>query len=247
MIARWQEHRDQKALDVVVRQYMPLVRSLARRYAHSSMPLEDLEQVGALGLVKAIGRFDPSWGTKLETFAVPTILGELRRYFRDSGWGVHVRRKAQEQALLVRDAQQQLTNETGRVPSSQQVAEFLEIDVEDVLEGLQVLQAYEPGSLDAPLTAEDNHDTTLGETIGHEDPNYELVERVNVTRIAVKDLDERQRELLCLRFGDELSQAQIAAKIGVSQMQVSRLLRATIECLRATIETPPGGMSAASH
>ena len=134
---------------------MPLARGLARRYGRSSEPFEDLLQVASLGLLKALDRFDPERGHPFSSFAVPTILGEMRRYFRDSGWAVHVPRGAQERALKVRDAQERLANEHGRAPTVNQLAEYLEIDTEDVIDALQAIQAYETLSLDAPRPGAD--------------------------------------------------------------------------------------------
>ncbi|HWX75118.1 MAG TPA: sigma-70 family RNA polymerase sigma factor, partial [Solirubrobacteraceae bacterium] len=132
MFTRWRQHGDEQAREALVRRFMPLARSLARRYDRSSEPFDDLLQVASLGLLKALDRFDPDLGNSFPSFAVPTILGEMRRYFRDAGWSVHVPRGAQERALKVRDAQERLANERGRAPSVNQLAEYLEFDIEEV-------------------------------------------------------------------------------------------------------------------
>src|SRR5580658_8010408 len=159
LFVRWQRDGDAGAREALVRQYMPLARGLARRYGRSSEPFEDLMQVASLGLLKALDRYDAERGHQFASFAVPTILGEMRRYFRDSGWAVHVPRGAQERALKVRDAQARLANETGRTPTVGHLAEYLELDIEDVLDALQAIQAYDTLSLDAPRPRAD------GETI----------------------------------------------------------------------------------
>src|SRR6202453_3792091 len=147
LFVRWQEQADTAARESLVERFMPLARSLARRYGRSSEPFEDLLQVASLGLLKALDRYDADRGHSFAPFAVPTILGEMRRYFRDSGWAVHVPRGAQERALKVRDAQERLANSQGRAPTVNQLAEFLEIDTEDVIDALQAIQAYDTLSL----------------------------------------------------------------------------------------------------
>jgi RNA polymerase sigma-B factor len=211
---------------------MPLARKVARRYWSSSLPREDLAQVANLGLVLAIDRFDPARGRPFEAFAIPTILGELRRYFRDSSWAVHVARSAQERSKAVQDAIALLSREHGRPPTVQQLAVYLELAEEEVLDGLQIGHAYTASSLDAPTQNGEDDETTLASTIGEHDNGYDHVETEMLVKDALSSLTEREQRLLKLRFADELSQAQIGKKLGVSQMQVSRLLRATLAKLR---------------
>jgi RNA polymerase sigma-B factor len=232
LFERWQQDGDRLAREALVRRFMPLTRSLARRYGRSSEPFEDLLQVASLGLLKALDRFDPSRGHSFQSFAVPTILGEMRRYFRDSGWSVHVPRAAQERALMVRSAQERLTGERGRAPTVNQLAQYLELDIEEVIDGLQATEAYETLSLDAPRRGVEEDTTTYWDTLGEEDERYELVELDATLAGALRHLPQRERLILHLRFVEELTQAQIAARIGISQMQVSRLLRRSIERLR---------------
>ena len=233
LFLRWQKRGDQGARDELVEQFMPLARSLARRYGRSSEPFEDLLQVASMGLLKAVDRFDPERGHPFSSFAVPTILGEMRRYFRDSGWAVHMPRGLQEQALKVRDAQERLTNEHGHAPTVGQLAEYLEFDTEDVLDTLQALQAYETLSLDAPPPSAGDEAITYGDALGHEDERYELVELDATVSAALAHLPARERLVLHLRFVEDLTQTEIAAHVGVSQMQVSRLLRHSLDQLRA--------------
>ncbi|HTA13160.1 MAG TPA: SigB/SigF/SigG family RNA polymerase sigma factor [Solirubrobacteraceae bacterium] len=232
LFTRWQQHRDPVAREALVRQYMPLTRGLARRYGRSSEPFEDLLQVASLGLLKALDRYDVERGHPFPSFAVPTILGEMRRYFRDSGWAIHVPRGAQERALKVRDAQERLANEHGRSPTVNQLAQYLELDAEDVLDALQAIQAYETLSLDAPRPRADGEVVAYGDTIGKEDERYELVELDATLTAVLGRIPERERAILRMRFVEDLTQTEIAEHIGISQMQVSRLLRRSLEQLR---------------
>ena len=232
LFRRWQSDRDEAARDVLVARFMPLARSLARRYDRSSEPFDDLLQVASLGLIKALDRFDIERGHAFASFAVPTILGELKRYFRDSGWAVHVPRGPQERALKVEQARQQLTTAAGRPPTVFELAEYLELTTEDVLAALAAAQAYDALSLDAPRPSESGESASYGEHFGQEEEGYALVE-ANVTIAgALQHLPERERLVLHLRFVEDLTQTEIAARIGVSQMQVSRLLRRSLEQLR---------------
>jgi RNA polymerase sigma-B factor len=239
LFLRWQQHGDQTAREELVEQFMPLTRSLARRYGRSSEPFEDLMQVAALGLLKALDRFEPQRGHPFAAFAVPTILGEMRRYFRDSGWAVHMPRGTQERALKVRDAQERLTNEHGHAPTVGQLAEYLEFDTEDILDTLQALQAYETLSLDAPPPSAEDHAMTVGDALGHDDERYELIELDASVRAALEHLPPRERLILRMRFVEDLTQTEIAARVGISQMQVSRLLRRSLNQLRALTDVVP--------
>jgi len=232
LFVRWQLERDALAREALVRQYMPLARGLARRYGRSSEPFEDLVQVASLGLLKAIDRYDADRGHPFTSFAVPTILGEMRRYFRDSGWAVHVPRGAQERALKVRDAQELLANEHGHPPSVGRLAEYLEFDIEDVLDALQAFRAYDTLSLEAPRPHGDREAPAYGDTVGKEDERYELVELDATLSTVLRHLPSRERAILRMRFVEDLTQTQIAESLGISQMQVSRLLRRSLEQLR---------------
>jgi RNA polymerase sigma-B factor len=238
LFARWQQHGDHAARDELVRRFMPLARSLARRYDRSSEPFEDLLQVASLGLLRALDRFDPDRGYPFPSFAVPTILGEMRRYFRDSGWSIHVPRGAQERALKVRDAQETLANERGHAPTVNQLAEYLEFDTEEVVDALQAIQAYEALSLDAPRPGGEDDAPTYGDALGEEDERYELIELDATLAVVLEHIPQRERLLLRLRFVEDLTQTEIAGRVGISQMQVSRLLRRSLERLRALTQDP---------
>jgi RNA polymerase sigma-B factor len=243
LFARWRDG-DRTAHELLVRRFTPLARSLARRYAHTSEPFEDLLQVASLGLLKALERFDPKRQIAFPAFAVPTILGELRRYFRDSSWGVHVPRDLQERALEVSNAQERLASEHGRPATALELAQYLELPLEQILDALLAGQAYDALSLDAPArSAKDEHDRiTHLDTLGSEDERYELIELDATLAAALKQLPARERTIIRLRFIEELPQAEIGKRIGISQMQVSRLLRRSLERLRllAYASTPDG-------
>jgi len=239
LFERWQRDGDTSARQALVERFLPLARSLTRRYGRSSEPFEDLLQVASLGLLKAIDRYDAERGFPFQSYAVPTILGEMRRYFRDSGWAVHVPRGAQERALKVRDAQERLTNDTGRPPTANQLAEYLELETGEVLDALQAIRAYETISLDAPRIGHDDEVISYGDSIGGEDERYELVELDATVSSALAHLPARDRLVLHLRFVEDLTQTEIAERIGISQMQVSRLLSRSLEQLRTMTDSPP--------
>ncbi len=238
LFERWTRDRDRAARDRIVEEYMPLARSLAYRYARSSEPFEDLVQVASLALVKAVHRFDPSRGRRFGAYAVPTILGELRRHFRDSGWALHVPRADKELAQAVTEGERALLAQTGRPPTAQHLADFMNIDIERVLEGLSAARAYATIPLEAPGEHDEGGGTSLGDTIGGNDPGFHRVERRMALAAGLEDLSQREAELLRMRFGEELSQAEIGARIGVSQMQVSRLLQRCFETIRESIDDP---------
>ena len=236
LFVRWQQHGDRNARDELVTRFLPLARKLARRYAGAREPFEDLLQVASLGLVKAVDRFDAERGTAFSSFAVPTILGELKRYFRDLGWAVHVPRGAQEQALKVQEAQERLTSRTGRPPTVDELAQYLELAVEDVLDALETAAAHHSASLDAPREDGDDDSGTLVDVFGQEDPRFELIDESVTISAAASELTPRERRVLALRFVGDMTQTQIAAEIGVSQMQVSRILRRALTRLRELTE-----------
>lgn len=231
LFRRWQRQRDSMARDALVDRFLPLARSLARRYARSSEPFEDLAQVANVGLLKAIDRFDPDRGVPFASFAVPTILGELKRYFRDSCWSVHVARGMQERALRVADAEQELAGR-GRAPTVQELAEYVGLNDEDVLEALAVASAYSSVSLDAPPPRGEGDPDLLAEALGIVDDGFEAVESILTLGVAFRSLSVIDRQVVRLRLVQNLTQSQIAARIGVSQMQISRLLQRALAQLR---------------
>jgi RNA polymerase sigma-B factor len=238
LFVRWQKFGEQRAREELVERFLPLARNLARRYAGAREPFDDLLQVASLGLVKAIDRFDIDRGAAFSSFAVPTILGELKRYFRDLGWSVHVPRGAQEQALKVQEAQERLTTKTGRPPTVNELAEYLEFSIEEVLDALETAAAQHSASLDAPREDGDEDSGTLVDVFGEDDPRYELVDETVTISEAARKLTARERKVLALRFVRDLTQTQIAQEIGVSQMQVSRILRRALGELRVLTQAP---------
>jgi RNA polymerase sigma-B factor len=231
LFVRWQQHRDRQARDELVRRFLPLARKLARRYSGAREPFDDLLQVASVGLVKAIDRYDLERGTAFSSFAVPTILGELKRYFRDLGWAVHVPRGAQELAVKVEAAQQQLSARGNRAPTVPELAEYLELSIEDVLDALETSRAHHAASLDAPYDDDEGESGTMVESFGDVDPSL-LSADARVTIVAAaRQLPRQEREVLALRFVHDLTQTQIADRVGVSQMQVSRVLRRAISNL----------------
>lgn len=247
LFLRYERHGDQASRERLAAHFSPMACTLARRYGKTSEPFEDLCQVAQLGLLKAIDRFDPTRGLPFAAFAVPTILGELRRYFRNSGWSVHVPRGDQERALALREATRELGNEQGRAPTVPELAQFMKLSTEEVVEAMQTLRAYSSLSLDVPHKSDSGEeDLTYAESIGAEDPRYEMVELAASLQVALDKLEQPSRELLQHRFLDELTQTQIAERMGISQMQVSRLLKRCLQELRELArEQAPGELLAA--
>ena len=225
LFSRWQRDKDQAARDELVERFLPLARKLARRYSGAHEPFDDLFQVASYGLLKALDRFDPERGIAFSSFAVPTIVGELKRYFRDLGWSVHVPRGAQELALKIQRAQQELTTRTGRSPTVHDLAQYMELSIEQVLDGLEAAAAHHAASLDVPNDESDGDAGTLADTRGVEDAGFALVENSATVAAALHLLSDRERHVLTLRFFEDRTQSEIAAMIGVSQMQISRILR----------------------
>jgi RNA polymerase sigma-B factor len=237
LFIRWQQHRDEAAREQLVKRFLPLANKLAYRYRGPHEPIDDLKQVASLGLVKAIDRFDTTRGITFQSFAVPTILGELKRYFRDCGWVVHVPRRVQELSIKVEGASREMTASTGRVPTFAEIAQFLEVPVEDVLEALDAAHAHKPLSFESPNEGDDDS-SRLGDSLGAIDGRFELVELGATIAQAAEQLTARERRVLALRFIEDRTQTEIAKDIGVSQMQVSRILRSSLDRLTAASADP---------
>jgi RNA polymerase sigma-B factor len=226
-------HGDERARSQLIERYMPLARSLAMRYRRASEPLDDLIQVASVGLVKAVDRWDPDRGLAFSSYAVPTILGELRRYFRDATWDVRPARDLQELCLAVEEAREALWIEFGRSPTIADIAHRLGRTHEQILEALQAAEGRSLRSLDAPVHEEEGCSASAGDLIGDEDPEYDRVEAGATLERLTAVLDDRAREILRLRFGEDLLQAEIAERVGCSQMHVSRIIRCSLERLYA--------------
>jgi RNA polymerase sigma-B factor len=232
LLSKYHRDGDLDAREELVVRFMPLARQLASRYRHSGEPLEDLAQVACVGLLKAIDRYDPQRGTGFTRYALPTMLGELKRHFRDKGWALRVPRATQELALKVNDALGRLPAKLGRAARPRDVAEAIGVSVEDVLEAMEAATAYETTSLDAPrASAADDEDWTHADVLADEETGYELVELNEALRGTLEALPARERMILRLRFERDMTQAEIAGCIGISQMHVSRLLRRSLDRL----------------
>ncbi|MDK1472120.1 SigB/SigF/SigG family RNA polymerase sigma factor [Streptomyces sp. 549] len=224
----------------IIQAWIPMAKRLARNFRNRGESLEDLEQVASLGLVKAVGRYDPARGSAFESFAVPTIVGEVKRHFRDHLWGLHVPRRVQELRNRVRTAYRQLsTGLDGRSPGVAQLAEYTGLTEDEVRTGLEALESYSTLSLDAELPgAEDGY--SLSDTLGAPEPGFELVVDREAAAPRLRQLPQREREILYLRFFCDMTQSRIAEHLGISQMHVSRLISRTCHKLNAEIqeETP---------
>jgi len=232
LLLRYHQHGDAAAREELVERFLPLARQLARRYQRTNEPLDDLMQVASVGLVKAIDRFDPDRGTAFSTYAVPTILGELKRYFRDSGWAVHVPRGMQERVMKLDTAAQELHRRIGRSPSPKELGTELGLSEEEVLEAMEAASAYDAVSLEQQKGDPDESKDTFQDSLGTEEERYELVEYGAAIAPTLKALTPRERLILHLRFVEDLTQSEIADRIGVSQMHVSRLIRRSLARLR---------------
>ncbi len=224
--------RAQPTVNELVEEHVPLARRIASRYAGRGEPIDDLTQVAMLGLIKAAQRFDPELGSDFPRYAVPTILGELRRYFRDACWAVRVPRGLQELTLRVQASTEELSRELGRSPTVAEVAALLEVTEDEVLEALDASSAYSATSLDAPAMKNEPDGPTIGERIGSDENEIEDVEAREAVRKVLAQLPARERRMLTLRFFGERTQREIADELHISQMHVSRLLTRTLTRLR---------------
>jgi RNA polymerase sigma-B factor len=236
LLVRLHRHGDPAAREALVERFLPLARQLARRYQHGGEQLDDLVQVASLGLLKAIDRFDPSRETAFSSFAVPTILGELKRHFRDKGWSVRVPRDLQELSVRVDRVTEQLGRELGRAPTLAEVAERTGASEEQVLEAREAAGAYRAVSLDRPRDDDEEGEGSMAATMGSEDPGFGVAEDAATVERLMRVLSDREREVLRLRFAEDLTQSEIGARVGVSQMHVSRLIRQAVAQLRVEAE-----------
>jgi RNA polymerase sigma-B factor len=241
LLERYHATGDPAAREALVQRFLPLARQLARRYQRGGEALDDLVQVASLGLLKAIERFDPERTTAFSSFAVPTILGELKRHFRDRGWSVRVPRDLQELAVRVEREGDVLSRELGRAPSVAELAERMGVTTEQVMEAREAGAAYRAVSLDRPRDDDDESEGPADQ-IGAEDPGFGLAEDAATVERLMRVLSDREREVLRLRFAEDLTQSEIGARVGVSQMHVSRIIRQSIARLQeAAGEERPGG------
>ena len=235
LLRRYHEQGDLQAREQLIEQYMSLVRSLARRYSYRGEQLEDLVQIGAIGLIKAIDRFDLDRGVELTTYATPNIIGEIKRHFRDKGWSVRVPRGLQELNVKLSRLIEQLTVQLARSPTIPELAKAAGVEEEEVLEALESGRAYSSLSLSVGGGGDDDDLDPL-ESIGTVEHQYEVSEDRAVLAPGFRALDERERKILQLRFFEGLTQSQIAGQVGISQMHVSRLIRRSLEKIREAID-----------
>ena len=237
LLERYHVGGERAARDALVERFLPLARQLARRYQRGSEPLDDLIQVASLGLLKAIDRFDPSRESAFSSFAVPTILGELKRHFRDRGWSVRVPRDLQEMSVRVDRVTEEMARDLGRAPTPAEIAENIGASTEQVLEAREAAGAYRAVSLDRPRDDDEDGDG-MSDSMGAEDPGFGLAEDAATVERLMGVLSEREREVLRLRFAEDLTQSEIGLRVGVSQMHVSRLIRQAVARLREAAEEP---------
>jgi RNA polymerase sigma-B factor len=233
LLRRYHVDGDRSAREMLVQRHLPLVRALARRYAGRGESIEDIEQVGAIGLIKAIDRYELSREVALTTYATPNVVGEIKRHFRDKGWAIRIPRGLQELNAKMSSTIERLTAKLGHSPSIAEIADELQTTPEQVLEAMEAGSAYAPVSLSVGPGTEGELDPM--ETIGTEDANFERSEQRASLEPALEMLPEREREILRMRFEDGLTQTQIAEQVGVSQMHVSRLIRKSLARMRAEL------------
>ena len=237
LLERYHRDGDPAAREALVQRFLPLARQLARRYQRGGEPLDDLVQVASLGLLKAIDRFEPDRPTAFSSFAVPTILGELKRHFRDKGWSVRVPRDLQEMSVRVDRVTETMARDLGRAPTPAEIAKQIGTTTERVLEAREAAGAYRAVSLDRPRDDDEEGDG-MADAFGVEDPGFGLAEDAATVERLMTVLTDREREVLRLRFAEDLTQSEIGARVGVSQMHVSRLIRQAVTRLREAAEVP---------
>jgi RNA polymerase sigma-B factor len=233
LFRRYVELGDLHTRSELVARFLPFARDLATRYTYSDEPLDDLVQVASIGLLKAIDRYDPKRGTKFTSFAAPTILGELKRHFRDHGWALRVPRHLQERALAAKRTVEALSAELGRSPTARETAAELGCAPEDVVEALEVAASYRAVSLDAPSDHDCGRGAEFAELLGVDDATYDLIEEREAIARGLHELPELERKAVQLRFFHDLTQREIGERIGYSQMHVSRLVRRALARLEA--------------
>jgi RNA polymerase sigma-B factor len=236
LFARYHRTGDKRDRDAIVERFMPLARRLAGRYNRRADSLDDLTQVAALALVKAVDRFDPTRGIAFSSYAVPTIVGEIKRHFRDHSWAVRPPRALAERALRVDAAARQYAVEHHRAPTVAELCERTDLTEEEVLDGLHAARAANASSLDAPVSKSDEGTSSLGDRLGADDDGYGIAEQRVLLEGLLRGVSPRDREILHMRYFEDMTQAEIGEVFGVSQMQVSRLVRNSIERMQIVAE-----------
>lgn len=235
LFVRYKHHNDEDAREQLIVNHLNLVRFLAAKFKNRGEPLDDLIQVGTVGLIKAIDRFDLSRGLEFTTFATPTVMGEIKRHFRDKGWSVRVPRRLQELSAKVSQATEALTKSLQRSPSVEEIAEYLDTSVDEVLEAMESSSAYSAIPLET-TSSDDDEAPSVIDKYASEDTALAMADDRMVIEQTIRDFSPREQEVIRMRFVDGLTQAEIADKLGISQVQVSRLLRRTLKKIQEKIE-----------
>lgn len=243
LFRRYKEEGDMDAREKLVMSHLNLVRFLANKFKNRGEPIDDLMQVGYLGLLKAIDRFDPARGLEFTTYATPTIMGEIKRHFRDKGWSVRVPRRLQELSAKVNQATDELTTELQRSPTVEEIARYLDVTVDEVLEAMESSSAYSSVPLEAPGSSDSDDAPSVLDRYASEDSKLAFTDDRLVIEEALAGFSPREREVIELRFVKGMTQIEIAQKLGISQVQVSRLLRRTLKKIQDKID--PEGLMAA--
>ncbi|MGX9136230.1 RNA polymerase sigma factor SigB [Rummeliibacillus sp. JY-2-4R] len=239
LIHQFQENEDKDCQEKIVKHYQYLVESIARKYSSGRSYYDDIYQVGMIGLLGAIRRFDSSFGRSFEAFAVPTIIGEIKRYLRDKTWDVHVPRRIKELGPKIKAAIEYLTTESQRSPLISEIAAYLEVEEEDVLEAMEMSRSYQALSMDRPVeSGNDESSSTLFDIIGEEDNEFEKTDQRIIVKEAMKVLSEKEKNVIKLTYIEQLSQKEAGEILGISQMHVSRLQRGAIRKLQDAIASP---------
>ena len=242
------DHREPRARERLIRNYLPLANSIARRFDRGQrVPLEDLQQIAAIGLLKALDRYDPAHGAAFSTFAVPTMQGEILRYFRDFTWSVRPPRELQERVIRIEREREQLTNDLGRNPTARELAAQVGCTPEELLDASEAAHARSSDSFDRPATRQEGDPATLGERLGDEDPGFEAAEASATLDRLLNTLSDRDQLVLRLRFREDLTQTEVGRRIGCSQMHVSRIQRAALAQLVQNATTTPSEPNAPEH
>ena len=242
LFRRFKEEGDMDAREKLVMSHLNLVRFIANKFKNRGEPIDDLVQVGYLGLLKAIDRFDPARGLEFTTFATPTIMGEIKRHFRDKGWSVRVPRRLQELSAKVNQATDTLTSQLQRSPTIAEIAEYLDATVDEGLEAMESSSAYSSVSLEAPSGMEDDDAPSVIDRYATEDEELAFTDDRIIIEEALASFSPREREVIEMRFLQGMTQIEIAEKLGISQVQVSRLLRRTLKKIQEKID-PDGVMT----
>lgn len=239
----FQKHQDEEAQTQLVLHYKQLVESIARKYSHGKSYYDDIVQVGMLGLLGAIRRFDTSFGRSFEAFAVPTIIGEIKRFLRDKTWDVHVPRRIKELGPRIKTAVEKLTTDFQRSPTISEIASYLEVQEEEVLEAMEMGRSYQALSMDHAIESESDGSTvTLFDVVGKDDEGFEMMDKRLIVAEAMDVLNEREKEIIKLTYLEQLSQKEAGDRLGISQMHVSRIQRKAIKKLQEAIQSS-GGVS----